>query len=98
MAASKAQILVKKITALFETLVAELGIDAPTSPSEPFRVLPGGPLNEHGVAEIHRLFAAGLSSSEIALKMDISLSGVAKRRGQWKRGNKGAPKPLKAAL
>jgi hypothetical protein len=95
---SKAQLIVKKITALFESLVQELEIDTPTSPSEPFRVLPGGPLNERGVAELHRLFEAGLSSSEIALKMDISLSGVAKRRGQWRRSNKGAPKPLKATL
>lgn len=81
----------KKTTALLESLIAELKLAPSTRPGDSFRVFPGGPLNEHGVAELKKLFEAGLSSSEIALRMDISLSGIAKRRGQWRRG-----KPLKA--
>jgi len=72
----------KKITALLESLVAEHNVD---TASENYRRRPGGPLNERGEAEIERRFEAGFSDSEIALGMNISLTGVAKRRGQWRR-------------
>lgn len=75
----------KKVTALLESLLAEQ--KAETS-SENYRRRPGGPLNERGEAEIERRFEAGFSDSEIALGMNISLTGVAKRRGQWRRGKK----------
>ncbi|WP_353064715.1 hypothetical protein RBB77_02990 [Tunturibacter psychrotolerans] len=91
--ASKAQIIVKKITTLLDSLVAELEVDTPTTTGDIYRISPGGPLNERGVAELKRLFEEGVSSAEIALRMDISLSGVAKRRSLWGQG-----KPLKAAF
>jgi hypothetical protein len=90
MAVSRDQLIVmlnnqKKITAFLESLVAEHTID---TASKNYRRRPGGPLNELGEAEIERRFEAGLSDSEIALGMDISLTGVSKRRGQWRRGKK----------
>jgi len=77
--------LLKRAVALVETLVAE-----PTAGTtgENYRRRPGGPLNERGEAEIERRFEAGFSDSEIALAMNISLTGVAKRRGQWRRSSK----------
>lgn len=75
----------KKITALLESLIAEQNVN---TASENYRRRPGGPLNERGEAEIERRFEAGFSDSEIALAMDISLTGVAKRRGQWRRGRR----------
>jgi hypothetical protein len=91
--ASKAQIIVKKIAVLLDNLVAELEVDTPTTTGDIYRVSPGGPLNARGVAELKRLFEEGCSSAEIADRMQISLSGVAKRRSLWGRG-----KPLKVAL
>lgn len=73
----------KKVLAFIESLIAEQNVN-PESAN--YRRRPGGPLNERGEAEIERRFEAGFSDSEIALAMDISLSGVAKRRGLWRRG------------
>jgi len=50
-----------------------------------YRQFPGGPLTPSGVAEIERRFDAGQPNSEIALAMVISLGGVSKRRGLWRR-------------
>lgn len=75
--------LLKRAVALVETHVADPTVD---TGSENYRRRPGGPLNERGEAEIERRFEAGFSDSEIALGMDISLTGVAKRRGMWRKG------------
>ncbi len=72
----------RKILTFIESLIAEQNVN-PSNTN--YRRRPGGPLNERGEAEIERRFEAGLSDSEIALAMDISLSGVAKRRGLWRR-------------
>jgi hypothetical protein len=61
---------------------------ADATDAKPFRKRPGGPLSEYGGAEIERRFEAGHQDSKIALEMDISLSGVAKRRVQWRRAKK----------
>lgn len=50
-----------------------------------YRQFPGGPLSPAGVAEIDRRFDAGQPDSEIALAMSISLGGVSRRRGLWRR-------------
>jgi hypothetical protein len=52
-----------------------------------YRRYPGGPLSEAGEAEIQRRFEAGQADSAIALAMEISLTGVARRRGMWRRSN-----------
>jgi DNA-binding NarL/FixJ family response regulator len=75
----------EKVTAFLKSLAAEHKADTAT---ENYRRRPLGPLNERGEAEIERRFEAGISDSEIALGMNISLSGVAKRRGLWRRGKK----------
>jgi len=77
------QTSLKRALALIDTLVAEPTIETAT---ENYRQRPRGPLNERGQAEIERRFEAGLTDSEIALGMDISLTGVSKRRGLWRRG------------
>jgi hypothetical protein len=51
-----------------------------------YRQFPGGSLSPAGVAEIERRFDAGQPDSEIALAMSISLGGVSRRRGLWRRG------------
>jgi hypothetical protein len=51
-----------------------------------YRQFPGGALSPAGVAEIERRFDAGQPDSEIALAMSISLGGVSRRRGLWRRG------------
>ena len=71
-------------------LVDRLIADSPkTSPEDQpcYRRRPGGPLNEAGEAEMTRRFEAGESDSMIALAMSVSLTGVAKRRGMWRREN-----------
>ena len=80
---STLQNTLKRALALIDTLVADPTVDTAT---ENYRQRPGGPLNERGQAEIDRRFEAGLTDSEIALGMDISLTGVSKRRGLWRRG------------
>jgi hypothetical protein len=80
---SMLQNALKRALALIDTLVAEPTGDTAT---ENYRQRPFGPLNERGQAEIDRRFEAGLTDSEIALGMDISLTGVSKRRGLWRRG------------
>ena len=50
-----------------------------------YRRRPGGPLNEAGEAEMIRRFEAGESDSTIALAMQVSLVGTAKRRAMWRR-------------
>jgi len=93
--ASKAQIIVKKIALLLDSLVAELDVDTPTTitTGDIYRATHKGPLNERGITELRRLLEEGFSSAEIAEKMQISLSGVAKRRSLWGQG-----RPLKVAL
>jgi hypothetical protein len=53
--------------------------------TDAYRQFPGGPLTPAGVAEIERRFDAGQPDSEIALAMEISLGGVSRRRGLWRR-------------
>ena len=53
--------------------------------TDAYRQFSGGPLNQAGVAEIERRFDAGQSDSEVALAMSISLGGVSRRRGLWRR-------------
>ncbi len=50
-----------------------------------FRVRPGGPLSEAGIAEIERRFAEGQADTTIALALGISVPGVARRRAMWRR-------------
>ncbi|WP_353067750.1 hypothetical protein RBB77_23350 (plasmid) [Tunturibacter psychrotolerans] len=90
---TQSELLIVKIRELFERLAAEIGTLTNTrtpandaaARSKPYRELPGGPLNEHGISEMYRLFAAGLTSEEIGLAMGVSLSGVTKRRTLWRR-------------
>lgn len=49
-----------------------------------FRVRPGGPLSDDGIAEVIRRFEAGESDGRIAREMDISVVGVARRRRSWR--------------
>jgi hypothetical protein len=72
----------RRAAALVESILAE---STGASPADNYRRRPGGSLNEKGEAEIERRFDAGFSDSEIALGMNISLNGVAKRRGMWRK-------------
>jgi len=53
-----------------------------------FRRRPGGPLTEAGVAEVQRRLEAGQTDSQIALAMEISLTGISKRRWMWRKERK----------
>lgn len=91
---SKAEVIVKKIKTLLDSLVTELGNDTHlTTGGDMYRISPGGPLNARGVAELQRLFEENYPSVQIARMLDISLSGVTKRRSLWAQG-----KPLKTAF
>lgn len=64
----------------------EIGVsENSNSPTPNYRRYVGGPLNEAGEVEITRRFEAGHTDSQIALDMGISLTGVSKRRGMWRR-------------
>lgn len=48
-----------------------------------YRVAPGGPLSEAGIAEIRRRFELRETDATIARKMGISVQGVQKRRARF---------------
>lgn len=62
--------------------------DATENSMPNYRQYPGGPLNEAGIEEINKRFAAGQTDSRIALEMAISLTGVSKRRGIYRRSRR----------
>ncbi len=45
-----------------------------------WRLNPGGPLSQDGIAEMHRRFAEGETDAVIARGMGVSVQGVQKRR------------------
>jgi DNA-binding NarL/FixJ family response regulator len=84
-----------KIRELLDALVEEVRLaevkgTTNSSDLEKFRVQKGRQLTTRGVAEVYRLFAAGLSNAEVALKMRISLSGAIKRRTMYNAAVKAA--------
>jgi hypothetical protein len=50
-----------------------------------YRTSPGGMLSAKGVAEMYRRFVEGESDAVIGAAMSISVQGVAKRRGIWRK-------------
>ena len=50
-----------------------------------YRVSPGGPLSEAGIAEMYRRFDAGEPDAIIARAMSVSVQGCQKRRAIWKK-------------
>lgn len=58
-----------------------------SNPSQ-WRRRPNGPLNDSGVREIYRRFAAGRTDGEIAIAMDVTPSGVFRRRLMWIRSSR----------
>lgn len=50
-----------------------------------FRVSPGGPLSEEGIAEMYRRFEANEPDAVIARAMAVSVQGCQKRRAIWKK-------------
>jgi DNA-binding NarL/FixJ family response regulator len=85
-----------ELLAIRESLLSVLGrvdqllakntlADSPENSSPNYRRRAGGPLNEAGEMEITRRFESGHTDSQIALSMGISLTGVSKRRGMWRK-------------
>lgn len=77
--------LTRALAMVDELLLAQPG-ESKTDNTAAYREYPGGPLSPAGVVEIERRFNAGQADSEIALAMSISLGGVSRRRGLWRRG------------
>jgi hypothetical protein len=50
-----------------------------------YRVSPGGPLSEAGIAEMYRRFEANEPDAVIARAMAVSVQGCQKRRAIWKK-------------
>ncbi len=70
---------------IVDRLLAQREIADSDGSGTEFRRYIGGPLSERGEAEINRRFEAGLTDSQIAIGMGISLAGVSKRRTMWRR-------------
>lgn len=71
--------------AIAADMLAEQTTDALEADLTRYRRYTGGPLSECGEAEIRRRFQSGQSDSAIALAMGVSLTGVSKRRGMWRK-------------
>lgn len=72
----------KQVDALIQASPDEL--DKGVDPLE-YRASPGGMLSEKGVAEMYRRFELGEPDAVIAKAMSVSVPGVQKRRGIWKK-------------
>lgn len=75
--------LLKRASSLVDQLMEDKKGKDKSKPN--YRRYLNGPLNEAGEKEMERRFEAGQTDSQIALAMDVSLTGVSKRRTMWRR-------------
>ena len=76
--------LARCLAALDQHLAGQASNGSEDDPPK-WRVRPGGPLSEEGIEEIETRFETGESDSAIALSLQISLDGVARRRSMWRK-------------